>query len=274
MPEYSVPQIEAMLRDLPRQAFRTRLRADLQRRAAMTTATDTTTRTRQTAMPQLRVRNAAAAIEFYTKAFGARETMRFEAGGRIAHADLEIGNSMFILGEEAPEYGYPSPEALGGSPVRMVLYVDDADALTARAVAAGARLVSAVSDQFYGDRSGQVADPFGYRWNITTRKEELSVDEMHRRLAALEAQQAPRTASSFMPKGFRTVTPYVVVHDAAGLIDFAARVFDAEEVHRAIGPGGGIHAEVRIGDSMLMIGGGAPPERPWQGPQWPAVFHV
>lgn len=276
MPEYSLPRIEELLRDLPRGEFRARLRRDLERRAAaMTTTIERTPATRQTAMPQLRVRNAAAAIDFYVRAFGAREVMRFEAQGRIPHAELEIGNSTIIVADEAPEYGFPGPEALGGSPASMHLYVDDVDALVDRAVKAGARLVMPVSDQFYGDRTGRVMDPFGYGWSVSTRKEDMSIEEMHRRLAALESGQSQgRTADSFIPKGFRTVTPYVKVHDAAGLVAFATRVFDAEETHRAVGSGGGIHAEVRIGDSMLMIGGGAPPERVWHGPQRPTAFHV
>ena len=92
--------------------------------------------------------------------------MRFEAGGVVAHAEISIGNSIVMLGEESPEYNLPSPQTLGGSPVAMHLYVDDADAFADRALAAGARLVSPVADQFYGDRSGRVEDPFGYTWSI------------------------------------------------------------------------------------------------------------
>jgi PhnB protein len=276
MPEYSPSRIEEMLRDLPRREFRARLRSDLERRAAsMTTVTDRVPATRQTATPQLRVRNAPAAIDFYKTAFGARELMRFEAGGRIAHAELEIGNSMILLGEEALDYGFPSPEALGGSPVAMRLYVDDVDGFVEQAVRAGARLVMPVSDQFYGDRTGRVIDPFGHSWAISTRKEEMSVEEMHRRMAAMEAaQRATRTAETFIPKGFHTVTPYVVVHDAPGLIAFTTSVFGAQELRRSVGSGGGIHAEVRIDDSILMIGGGAPPDRAWSGQQWTTALHI
>lgn len=228
----------------------------------------------QTATPALRVRNAAAAIEFYRAAFGARELMRFEAHGRIAHAELEMGNSTVILGDEAPEYGFPSPQALGGSPVIFRLFVDDVDAMVARAVTAGARLLSPVSDQFYGDRSGHVVDPFGYGWTIATRKEELSVDEMYRRFEALEAEQrAARPSPGFIPKGFRTVTPYLVAADAPALIEFAMRAFNAEETHRSIGSAGGVHAEVRIGDSVLMIGGGAP-NLAWRGESRPTALHL
>jgi PhnB protein len=264
--------IALLLRDLPRPSFRTRLKADLQGATKMTVATEPLTAVQQTAAPYLRVRNAAAAIEFYKKAFGARELMRFTGHGQIPHAELAIGNSIVMLGDEAPEYGFPSPEALGGSPVGMHLYVDDADAWVERAAAAGARLVTAVADQFYGDRSGSVADPFGYSWTIATRKEEISVDEMQRRMAAMEQRQ-PREGSTFMPRGFRTVTPYLIVEDAPALIKFTGRVFGAEEMHRTFGPGGGIHAEVRIGDSMVMIGGGSE-GRPLGRPGMPTALHV
>jgi PhnB protein len=260
------------LRDLPRVSFKARLRSELERTALMmTSVTEPVSAIRQTASARLRVRNAAAAIEFYKRAFNARELMRFEAGGSIAHVELAIGNSVVMLGEEAPEYGYPGPESLGGSPAGMHLYVDDADAWVARAVAAGARIVSPVTDQFYGDRSGQIADPFGYGWTIATRTVDMTVEEMHQRFADLGAQ-APRSTGR-VPAGFRTVTPYVVVQDAPGLIAFAQRVFDAEQTSRTTGHEGGVHAEVRVGDSMLMIGGGAP-ELGWRGEHWPTAFHV
>src|SRR6202163_4281317 len=197
--------IARTLRELPRPSFRTRLKIDLQKGTNMTVTTEPLTAVRQTATPRLRVKNAAAAIEFYKAAFGARELMRFTGHGRIAHAELAIGNSIVMLGEEAAEYGFPGPETLGGSPVGMHLYVDDADAWVKRAVAAGARLVTPVSDQFYGDRSGSVADPFGYAWTIATRTEEMTVDQMQQRMAAMQAQRQPQEAATFIPKGFHTV---------------------------------------------------------------------
>lgn len=224
----------------------------------MNVAAETTIRVRQTARPQLRVRNVAAAIDFYTRAFGARELMRFEAGGRIPHAEIEIGESLIVLADEAPEYGFLGPDALGGSPVTIQLFVPNVDELAAQAVAAGARLVSPVADQFYGDRTGRLIDPFGHSWTIATRVEELSLEEMYRRLAALEGSGRANPTPSVAREGFHTVTPYVVVADAPALIEFVTKVFGAEERSRSIGPAGGIHAEVRIGDSMLMIGGGAP----------------
>ena len=263
------------LRRLPRPGFRTNLQHQLERAATMTSpSVEQEPQVLQTATPALRVKNAAAAIEFYKAAFGAREQMRFAIGTSVAHAELVIGNAHVFLGEEAPEYGYPGPGSLGGSPVLMHLNVDDADAMVKRAVAAGARLTRPVTNEFYGDRSGQVADPFGYTWTIAQQLEELSVDEMHRRFEAMMSEQrASRTAPSFIPQGYRAVTPYIVVQNAPALIDFAKRVFDADERHRAIGSAGGVHAEIRIGDSMMMIGGGAP-ELAWRGRPLPTALHV
>jgi len=236
----------------------------------MTTATETPARVRPRATPTLRLANAAAAIDFYVRAFGAREIMRFEAGGHVAHAEIEIGDSLIMLGEESPEYGFPGPERLGGSPAGMHLLVDDADAMIERAVSAGAKLLQPATDQFYGDRSGRVADPFGYTWTIAMRREEMSIEEMHRRMDAMMSQQQPR-AASYRREGFRTVTPYIVVPDASGMIDFAVRAFGAEETLRAHLPGGGIHGEVRIGDSMLMVGAPTPA---YGGQPFVTAFHL
>jgi uncharacterized glyoxalase superfamily protein PhnB len=144
----------------------------------------------------------------------------------------------------------------------------------AHAVAAGAKLTLPVSDKFYGDRSGSVTDPFGYTWSVSTLKEELSIDEMHRRFEAMEKEQAAdRTATSPIPRGFHTLTPYLIAQDGAGLIDFVKQTFGAEEKFRAIGSAGGIHAEVRLGDSMLMMGGGGP-GLSFRGESQPMAFHV
>jgi PhnB protein len=232
------------------------------------------TTTRQTATPHLRIRNAAAAMEFYKNAFGAKEIMRFEVHGQIPYAEIAIGNSNISLGEEALEYGYPGPQTLGGSPVSIQLSVEDVDAFVEHAVAAGAKLTGAVKDQFYGDRSGSVTDPFGYTWGIATRKVEMSVDEMHQRFNEMMQSQAEnRTASSYIPEGYHTITPYLVAQDAPALIEFAKQVFGGEETFRTIGSAGGIHAEVRVGDSMLMMGGGSP-DLSWSGQTWPTALHI
>jgi PhnB protein len=262
------------LRDLPRQSFKARLKSNLERTSSMATQATSVSATRQTATAHLRIKNVAAAIEFYKKAFGAKEIMRFEVHGQIPYAEIAIGNSLISLGEEALEYGYPGPQTLGGSPVSIHLSVEDVDAFVEYAVAAGAKLSGAVTDQFYGDRSGSVSDPFGYTWGISTRKVEMSVDEMHQRFnEMMKAQEANRTASSFIPEGYHTITPYLVAQDAPALIDFVKQVFGGEETFRTVGSAGGIHAEVRAGDSMLMMGGGGP-ELSWSGQTWPTALHI
>lgn len=138
-----------------------------------------------TATPYLIVRNADQALDFYRNAFGATETMRLAApGGRVGHAEIRIGDSAVMLADEFPEMDARSPDALGGSPVSILLYVDDADATTARATAAGATLLRPVEDKFYGDRSGSVKDPFGHVWHISTHVEDLDAAEIGRRAEA------------------------------------------------------------------------------------------
>lgn len=121
--------------------------------------------------PYLIARDASAAIEFYKQAFGATELMRVPSPepGKLMHAELQIGDSQIMMADEVPDMGYLSPLALGKSPVGFMLYVEDADASYARAIAAGAKVVTAMEDKEYG-RSGGVEDPFGYRWWITTHK--------------------------------------------------------------------------------------------------------
>jgi PhnB protein len=265
-------RVARALRDLPRENFKIRLKSDLERMAALATTTVSPAVVRVSVAPRLAFQDAAKAIEFYRNAFGATETMRFATGSGIAHAEIMIGDSLIMLAEEWPEGGRLSAETLGKSPVTMALDVPDADAFAARAVAAGAKLASPIKDQFYGRREGVLLDPFGYAWGVSTRKEELSVEEMHRRFRALGEGQ-PKPAVDPVPPGFRTVTPYIVAEDAAGLIEFVKQVFGAEERHRSTGPAGGIHAEVRIDDSMLMIGGGGP-GLSWRGVASPGAFHI
>jgi PhnB protein len=136
----------------------------------------------QAITPYLCCRNAAEAIEFYKKAFGAVEQMRMaEPNGRIGHAVLRVGDAVFMLSDEYPEMAVKSPQSYGGSPVGIHLYVKDVDAFAAQAAAAGAIIARPVADQFYGDRSGIVEDPFGHRWFVATRKEELSAEDLQRR---------------------------------------------------------------------------------------------
>lgn len=139
-----------------------------------------------TATPYLTIRNAASAIDFYKQAFGATETMRMTApDGKVGHAEIKIGNSPIMLSDEYPDMGARSPDSIGGSPVMIHLYVEDVDALVNQAIAAGATLLTPVADQFYGDRGGKLADPFGHVWWIATHKEDVAPDELRKRADAL-----------------------------------------------------------------------------------------
>lgn len=139
-----------------------------------------------TITPYICVNDAANAIEFYKKAFGATELMRLaDPSGRIGHAEVKIGDSHLMLADEFPEMNFRSPQSLGGSPVTIHLYVEDVDAIANQAVAAGAKLVKEVKDQFYGDRSGTVEDPFGHVWYIATHKEDVSLEEINKHAAAM-----------------------------------------------------------------------------------------
>lgn len=134
------------------------------------------------------VRDAAAAIDYYTRAFGARELFRLtEPGGRVGHAELDFDGRVLMLSEAYPEHGVVSPDGLAGTAVTLHLHVDDADALLAQAVAAGGTLEREAQDHFYGERSGTVRDPFGHRWLIGHAIEEVTPEEMQRRYTALFA---------------------------------------------------------------------------------------
>jgi PhnB protein len=137
-------------------------------------------------IPYLIVRGAAQAIEFYTNAFGAKETFRMEDGGRIGHAEIQIGESKIMLADEHPEMGYLGPQ--GRSPVTLVINTADTDAMFARAVAAGAKVEREPKTQFYGDRNAGVIDPFGHTWYMSTHVEDVSEEEMERRMKAEQQQ--------------------------------------------------------------------------------------
>ena len=139
-----------------------------------------------TATPYLIITNAARAIEFYQDVFGATELTRLATpDGKVGHAEIRIGDSRIMLADEFPEWDARSPQTIGGSAVHIMLYVEDVDAVVNRAVAAGAKLFKPVADQFYGDRSGSLTDPFGHKWTIATHKEDVSPEEMKRRASAL-----------------------------------------------------------------------------------------
>jgi PhnB protein len=214
-----------------------------------------------TAGPYLVVSDGAKAIEFYRAAFGAVETVRLtEPDGRVAHAEVIIGDSPIMLGDEAPQYGRYSPQSVGGTPVKIHLYVEDADGLAARATAAGARVLRPVQDQFYGDRSGQIVDPFGHQWVVSSHIEDVSVPEIERRATAFWAGQAGEATHRAqgkvkpVPDGYHNVAPYLAVRGAAEAIEFYARAFGATEVSRLRMPDGKVgHAEVQIGGAHIML---------------------
>ena len=138
-----------------------------------------------TLTPYMTVRDARAAIAFYIKAFGAEKTLQLDMpDGSIAHAEIRIGDSMVMLAEENEAWGNKSPLALGGSPMFLMAYVDDVDAAFRRAIAAGATEVRPVVDQFYGDRSGTLKDPYGHQWTLSTHIEDVSEAEAQRRMEA------------------------------------------------------------------------------------------
>ena len=138
-----------------------------------------------TVTPYLIVNGAARAIEFYKQAFGATETFRMERpDGRVGHAEIKIGDSHVMLADEHPEMGARGPQSIGGSPISLVLYVEDVDATVSRAVEAGAKLTRPVANQFYGDRTGGVEDPFGHAWYVATHVEDVAPEEMQKRAAA------------------------------------------------------------------------------------------
>jgi PhnB protein len=266
-------QIAAELRNLPRERFKARLKSELEGKNRMSTVaepmpkiSESKTTLRTSASPRIAFRDPAKAIEFYKQALGAKEVFRFEVGGSIPHAELMIGESSINVTGEWPEGGRFSAETLGSSPISISVQVPDVDAFAKHAVAAGMKLVREPKDQFYGHRDATLEDPFGYSWGVFTVKEEMSVEEMHRRMKGLttgpeggrmpSADGAPKVSP--VPRGFRMVTPYLVAADGPALLDFIKAAFGAEEIMRAETPNGGVHGEMRFGDSMMMVGGGIP----------------
>ncbi len=265
-------RIAADLRNLPRERFKARLKSELTGRNRMSTVAEPVAAVRTTASPRMAFRDPAKAIDLYKQAFGAKEVFRFQITERDIHAEIMIGDSIIHISGEWPAGGRFSAETLGNSPISLSIHVPDVDAFTQHAVAKGMKLVRAPQDQFYGRRDATLEDPFGYTWVVYAVKEEMSVEEMHRRMR--RTQHGPeggvtsekKTGVSAVPRGFRMVTPYLVAEDGPALLDFAKQAFGAEETLRAETPMG-VHGEVRIGDSMLMIGGGIP------GKKSPPSFH-
>ncbi|MFN2491929.1 MAG: VOC family protein [Pyrinomonadaceae bacterium] len=134
--------------------------------------------------PYLIVQGAADAIDFYKKAFGATELFRMDHQGKIGHAEIRIGNSPIMLADEFPQMGFRSPKSLGGTPVSLMIYVEDVDNTFNQAITAGGVQLKPLQDQFYGDRSGTLTDPFGHVWTVATHKEDVSPEEMDKRMVA------------------------------------------------------------------------------------------
>ncbi len=271
-------RLAAEMRNLPREAFKARLKSELLRGKSMSTVAEPVATVRTTASPRMAFRDPAKAIAFYKQALGAKETFRFEVGGQIPHAEIMIGDSTINLAGEWPEGGRFSAETLGSSPISLSIQVPDVDTFVESAVAHGMRLVIAPKTQFYGRRDATLADPFGYSWSVSSVVEEMSVEEMHRRMQGLthgpEGGPMPkeRTGVSPVRRGFRMVTPYLVAADGLALLEFAKQGLGAEEIMRAVMPTG-VHAEVRIGDTTLMMGGGLAGKK-FPGTLQPNALHI
>lgn len=250
---------------LPRDTFKAELQQQLIRRDSMSSpAEQMETNAVRSVSLYMCIAGASAALDFYRDAFGAKELSRLvEPDGKIGHAEIEIGNIVFMIADEYPDYGVLSPKTIGGSPVRIHLYVPDVDAFAERAINAGATLVRPIQDQFYGDRSGQIADPFGYTWIVATHQKDVPPEELQKEFDKFTQEHPAKKSSEaysvnedkMRRENRRAVTPYLTVHKPAELIDFVTEAFGAIEHFRATGSAAGMHAEVSIGDSVVMIGG-------------------
>src|SRR5215469_1240817 len=210
-------RVAAELRNLPSASFKARLKSELGGKKRMSTVAKPVRTVQVTATPRLAFRDPAKAIEFYQRALGAKEKFRFQIGDSIPHAELTIGESSIDVTGEWPEGGRFSAETLGHSPISISIEVPDVDAFTDHAVEAGMKLVREPKDQFYGHRDATLEDPFGYTWAVYTVKEEMPVEEMHRRMKGMTegpeggkmpAEKGPQVSP--VPRGFRMVTPYLV----------------------------------------------------------------
>ena len=246
------------LRSLPREAFKSSLRAELERSISMSASAKPAAQPKYTATPRLSIRNAAESIEFYKKAFGATELLRLTTpDGKIGHATLNIGEATIQLADSLPEWGDPTPEMLGGTPIRIVLEVPDVDAFAQRAVDAGAKILIPVADQFYGARSGRLQDPFGHVWIVSSHVKDVPFEEMQRIFTDMMKQPAAQSAEEPVRvgpirKGFRSITPYLILENADAFMNFLSAAFGGEEKFRMPGPGGKImHAEASIAGSMI-----------------------
>jgi PhnB protein len=229
-----------------------------------------------TLTPSITVKGADAAVDFYVKAFGAQKLFALPGpDGKTMHAEIKIGDSIVMIDEEMPEGG-KSPTTLGGSPATLMVYTPDADAMFAAAVAAGATAKMPVEEQFWGDRYGELTDPFGHSWAVATHVEDLTDEQMGQRAAIMMASMDPKAkkkkkkpkkgappewktivgtpATAGQPKNYHTVTASIVLHDANAAIEFYKSVFGATEKGRMAMPDGKLmHAELAFGDAVIML---------------------
>jgi PhnB protein len=264
----AILRIASELRDLPNHDFKTQLKQELLSRSAPASISlqPMPRKTRyipsgyHTANACLVVRDARRAIEFYKQAFGATELSRLnDLRGSLIHAQIKIGDSPIDIASEQGDYNR-SPQSLGGSAVPIELYVEDVDALAQRAIAAGAKVIFPVADQFYGDRSGRLQDPFGHMWIVSTHKEDLAPAEISRRAEAWmrqmrtsAAQEKPAAQTAGAPEGYHSLTPYLQVNGAQRLIEFLKDAFGAMEIFRLPRGDQIAHAQLKIEDSMIEV---------------------
>jgi len=271
-------RIAADLRNLPSASFKARLKSELGGKKRMSTVAEPVASVHVSASPRLAFRDPAKAIEFYQRALGAKEKFRFQVGDDIPHAELAIGDSTINVTGEWPEGGRFSAETLGHSPVWMSVQVPDVDAFTKHAAAEGMKVVREPKDQFYGHRDATLEDPFGYTWGVFSVKEQMPLEEMHRRMKtemqgpAGGQRKKERPKVEPVPRGFRMVTPYLVAADGIELLEFTKNGLGAEELERVMTPTG-VHAEVRIGDTRVMMGGGVAGKK-FPGTLQPNALHI
>jgi PhnB protein len=264
----TILRIASELRDLPKKEFKVRLKKDLLLNATSASISLQAAPNQASHVPIgfhtanacLVVSDAARAIQFYKEAFGATElTQLNDPSGNLIHAQIKIGDSPIDIAPEQGDYNR-SPLSLGGSAVPIELYVKDVDALAERAIAAGAKVIFPVADQFYGDRAGRLQDPFGHIWIVSTHKEDLTPEEVSRRAAtwASEMQAAtlrrqPAAQPEGAPEGYHSITPYLQVKGAHRLMEFLKDAFGAEEILRIQRGDEVAHAQLKIRHSMIEV---------------------
>lgn len=225
-----------------------------------------------TLTPSLVVDDVAAAVTWYTTTLGAEHLYTMDGpDGKAMHAEIKVGDSIVMLSPEDPEHDQKSPKTLKATNGSLHVYVADVDATFKAAVAAGATSMMAVEDMWWGDRFGEVKDPFGHLWSLGTRKEEVPADVMKTRAeAAVAAMKTGKKytweraapATNFKPEGYFTVTPSIVVKGGPEVLDFYKAALDAVVVTSTLAPDGSLlHAELKIGDSMMMMSSEMPPQK-------------